>query len=187
MTGVYTIAPAVRTPEQVVSSFFDQTAGPLERPKPHDKHLWATLDGKVRLCRVWPGKLSTPGQPYPRQGGAVRWLRSFAVADRQTILRFHPGLGFHPCQRVPVESQTSLLGENNDQRTEWMKSHTLQMLSGQTDQLYHRLPPPGSTTQDPDRPTHSTPENRQLLRAQFALHGLSNLSVQRLADCLGCH
>ena len=46
VTGVYTIGTAVRTPEQVVSSFFDQTAGRLESKKKQNKHLWATLDGK---------------------------------------------------------------------------------------------------------------------------------------------
>ncbi len=53
VTGVYTIAPAERTPEQVVSSYFDQTARAGERSKPQNKQIWATLDGKeTALARL---------------------------------------------------------------------------------------------------------------------------------------
>ena len=136
VTGVYTIAPAVRTPEQVVSSFFDQTAGPLERPKPQNKHLWATLDGKdtalSRLAR----------QVIPRQGSHIQ--DKVALCDGCEALQsriakqfsdFTQVLDFIHANEYLWKVANSLLGENNDQRTEWMKSHTLQMLSGQTDQL----------------------------------------------------
>lgn len=53
VTSVYTIAPLIRTPQAAVDSFFDlaKPAFDLEpqkqaRPKPQNKHTWATLDGK---------------------------------------------------------------------------------------------------------------------------------------------
>lgn len=56
VTSAYTIAPALRTPEAVVASYFDlpqaefasetQHAADLFRPRPQNKHIWATLDGK---------------------------------------------------------------------------------------------------------------------------------------------
>src|SRR5437899_57201 len=46
LTGVYTIAPCVRTPEDVVESLFRETAPPAgraaERTGPQHKRLWVT-------------------------------------------------------------------------------------------------------------------------------------------------
>jgi len=57
VTSVYTIQAAPRTPEEIVASFFElpqdlqQPASP--HSKPHNKHIWATLDGKdVALSRL---------------------------------------------------------------------------------------------------------------------------------------
>lgn len=140
VTGVYTIAPAVRTPEQVVSSFFDQTDVPGERPKPQNKHLWATLDGKdtalVRLAR----------QAAPRQGSHIQ--DKVALCDgcealqsriAQQFLDFTQVLDFIHANEYLWKVANSLFGETDEQRTEWVKSHTLQMLSGQTDQLITEL------------------------------------------------
>jgi hypothetical protein len=54
VTSAYTIAPNIRTPEEVVESFFDlskaefsietQTPDGKTRPKPQNKLTWATLD-----------------------------------------------------------------------------------------------------------------------------------------------
>ncbi len=48
VTTVYTLARHPRTPQEVVDSFFDQTERKekVSRPKPQNKHVWATLDGK---------------------------------------------------------------------------------------------------------------------------------------------
>jgi len=45
VTSVYSIAPVLRTPEQVIASFYDQIHPP-KPSQPKNKHLWATLDGK---------------------------------------------------------------------------------------------------------------------------------------------
>jgi len=57
-TAVYTIAPCLRTPEQVTKSLFEPSAGvqadpsgeapaPTKRQGPRNKWLWATLTGKA--------------------------------------------------------------------------------------------------------------------------------------------
>ena len=50
VTAVYTIATNPRTPEDVVNSFFQpdkkKEKGKKMLPKPKNKHIWATLDGK---------------------------------------------------------------------------------------------------------------------------------------------
>lgn len=136
VTGIYTIAPAVRTPEQVVESFFDQTEAPGERPKPHNKHIWATLDGKTTaLARL-------AQQVSPRQGSHIQ--DQVALCDGCEALQsrlakqfptFTQVLDFIHANEYLWKVANSLLGETDEQRTEWVKSHTLHLLSGQTDQL----------------------------------------------------
>jgi hypothetical protein len=50
VTTVYTIKTAPRTPEEVIASFFELPQDPQPpapaHPKPQNKHIWATLDGK---------------------------------------------------------------------------------------------------------------------------------------------
>lgn len=44
VAAVYTIAPFVRTPEQILSELHPhQTALPLQRPRPEDKRVWASV------------------------------------------------------------------------------------------------------------------------------------------------
>ena len=57
VTAVYTIAAHLRTPEDVVNSFFQQNQGDkknkISPPKPQNKHIWTTLDGKeTALARL---------------------------------------------------------------------------------------------------------------------------------------
>jgi hypothetical protein len=136
VTGVYTIAPAMRTPEQVVSSFFDQIDELGERSKPQNKQIWATLDGKdtalVRLAR----------QVTPRQGSHIQdqvALCDGCEALQSRIAKHFPDfsqvLDFIHANEYLWDVANSLLGESDEQRIEWMKSHTLQILSGQTEQL----------------------------------------------------
>jgi hypothetical protein len=136
VTGVYTIAPAVRTPEQVVASFFDQTDGPGERSRPQNKHLWATLDGKD------PALLRLARQVTPRQGSHIQdqvALCDGCEALQSRIAKHFPDftqvLDFIHANEYLWKVANSLFGETAEQRTEWVQSHTLQMLSGQTDQL----------------------------------------------------
>jgi hypothetical protein len=57
VTTAYTIAINPRTPEDVVNSFFQQNKddekSKVSPPKPQNKHIWATLDGKeAALARL---------------------------------------------------------------------------------------------------------------------------------------
>jgi hypothetical protein len=44
VASVYTIAPYVRTPEEILSRMQGPHAPDLRRPKPHDKRVWASLE-----------------------------------------------------------------------------------------------------------------------------------------------
>jgi len=139
VTAVYSIAAKPRTPEEVVESYFnhEQSEKPsAPPPKPQNKHIWATLDGKdtalVRLSK----------QVNLRQGEHIQ--HKVALCDGCEALQsriaaqfadFTLTLDFIHADEYLWKVANSLLGETNDQRFEWMAQHTLQMLSGETAQI----------------------------------------------------
>ena len=140
VTTVYTVACAPRTPEEVVAGLFCQeedTPNPTSpSPGPQNKHIWATLEGKdVALDRLMK-------QVAPRQGSHIQ--HQVALCDGCEALQsriearfsdFTLVLDFiHPHEDL-WEVANSLLGETNEQRAEWVAAKTLQMLSGETEQV----------------------------------------------------
>jgi hypothetical protein len=141
VTTVYTIGPASRTPEEVVDHLFHpnqheakQQASPW--PKPQNKHVWATLDGKdTALARLVK-------QVEARQGDHI--LHKIALTDGDPALQTQVETHFpdfklildfiHPNEYL-WEVGTSLLGETNEQRTQWVAAQTLLMLLSQTEQV----------------------------------------------------
>ena len=95
VTAVYTIAAHPRTPKDVVNSFFQQNQNQekskISPPKPQNKHIWATLDGKkTALARLGQ-------QVEPRQGAHIQ--HKVALADgcealqeriKEQFPRFYP-------------------------------------------------------------------------------------------------
>lgn len=80
VTAVYTIAANPRTPEDVVDSFFQQNKddkkSKIAPPKPKNKHIWATLDGKVTaLARLGQ-------QVEPRQGAHIQHKVALVVVKK---------------------------------------------------------------------------------------------------------
>lgn len=146
VTTVYTIGYAPRTPEQVVTSFFYQEQSPSskkavsKRTKPQNKHVWATLEGKdTALARL-------AKQVAPRQGSHI--LHKVALCDGCEALQsrietrfpdFTLILDFIHANEYLWKVANSLLGETNEQRTEWVANRTLQMLSGETEQIIAEL------------------------------------------------
>jgi len=142
VTTVYTIDCVPRTPEQVVASFFHQNQHSDPKPttskrvKPQNKHIWATLDGKdIALDRL-------AKQVAPRQGRHI--LYRVALCDGCEALQarietrfpdFNLILDFVHANEYLWKVANSLLGENNEQRTDWVADRTLQMLSGETEQV----------------------------------------------------
>jgi len=142
VTTVYTISATPRTPEEVVTSFFNQNQGQAASKTdvpcsaPQNKHVWATLQGKdIALAR-----LAT--QVRLRQGSHSH--HKVALCDGCEALQsrlatqfpdFSQVLDFIHADEYLWDLANSLLGETDPQRTEWMVTHTRQMLSGQTDPL----------------------------------------------------
>jgi hypothetical protein len=140
VTTVYTTACAPRTPQRVVDSLFWQNSDPPEAPpehfRPQNKHIWATLDGKDAALDRLAKRVA------PRQGNHIQ--HQVALCDGCEALQsriedrfpdFHLILDLiHPNEDL-WEVANSLLGETNEQRDEWVADKTLQMLSGETEQI----------------------------------------------------
>jgi len=140
VTTVYTIAANPRTPEEVVNSFFrqneDNKKSKLPPPKPQNKHIWATLEGKeTALARL-------AQQVAPRQGSHIQ--HKVALADGCEALQerlkekfpdFTLILDFVHANEYLWKVANSLLGEGDNQRTQWVMEQTQLMLSGQTKQI----------------------------------------------------
>lgn len=140
VTTTYTIAENRRTPEEVVNRFFrqyeDNNKGKSSPPKPRNKHIWATLDGKkTALVRLQQ-------QVELRQG--VHIQHKVALADGCEALQeqlkeqfpdFTLILDFIHANEYLWKVANSLWGENDDRRTQWVMEQTHLMLSGHTKQI----------------------------------------------------
>jgi hypothetical protein len=143
VTTLYTITTAPRTPAEVIASFFKEKQLKKKRKKdakPKNKHIWATLDGKDAAL----ARLSI--QVALREGTHIR--HRVALCDgcealqSRLVLQFQDFvliLDFVHANEYLWDVANSLLGEASQQRLEWVKSRTLQILSGQTEQVIAEL------------------------------------------------
>lgn len=140
VTTVYTIKTAPRTPEEVVASFFELPQNPqppaAAHPKPQNKHIWATLDGKEAAL----SRLSL--QVARRQGDHIQ--HKVALCDGCEALQsriaaqfsdFSLVLDFIHASEYLWDVANCLLGETHPDRLDWMADQTLRILSGQTQQV----------------------------------------------------
>ncbi len=138
VTTVYTIAPHPRTPQAVVDSFFDQKESKekVSRPKPQNKHVWATLDGKdTALDRLLKQAANREGEHIQHRVALCDGCEALQTRLEDRFETFTLILDFIHANEYLWDVANSLLGENHLQRLAWMKEHTLQILSSQTEQL----------------------------------------------------
>jgi hypothetical protein len=135
VTSVYTLIPIPRTPQSVVASLFHATPQDQEatRPHPHNKWLWATLEGKEAA-------LAFTSEQVSRQNG-LHIRHRVALTDGSEALQtrmqsqfpdFTPVLDFIHADEYLWKAANALLGETAEHRTTWVETRTLQMLCGQT-------------------------------------------------------
>ncbi len=140
LTGVYTIAPCVRTPQDVVASLFRETAAPAardeERTGPQHKRLWVTLAGKDAALA------EAAAQVQAREGPHI--VHRVALTDGSIPLQER--VQRHAPQMILVldlihgteylwKVANALLGETHPQRTAWVKARTLLLLQSHADQV----------------------------------------------------
>lgn len=139
VTSVYTIAAQVRTPQEVVDSFFQQTptatTGQEKKPRcrPQHKHIWATLDGKdAALERLGQQVAGRDGEHIVDRVALCDGCQALQTRLTKQFPDFSLILDFIHADEYLWDVANSLLGETNPQRLDWMADYTLKILSGQT-------------------------------------------------------
>lgn len=146
VTSAYTIAPAIRTPEAVVDSYFDLSKAEFaketqlpdghSRSKPKNKHVWATLDGKdVALSRLSRQLNLHEGQHIQERVALCDGCEALQLRMAIHLRGFTILLDFIHASEYLWKVANVLLGETNERRIAWMAEKTFLMLSGKTDQL----------------------------------------------------
>lgn len=136
VTCVYTLVPWVRTPQEVVDSFFKKSPAPYATQPvtgPLNKRWWATLTGKEAAL------IFTRKQAQAQEGAHI--THRVALTDGSESLQrqvqkqfpdFTLILDMVHASEYLWEASNALLGESSPDRTNWVSERTLQMLSGQT-------------------------------------------------------
>jgi hypothetical protein len=140
LTAVYTIAPTVRTPEEVVESLFrdraaERGAGDAARDAregPRHKRLWATLAGKDAALAEAAAQVARRDGPHIAHRVA---LTDGSQALQERVGRHFPAytlvLDLIHATEYLWKAANALLGEANPRRTAWVKARTLQLLRSQ--------------------------------------------------------
>lgn len=150
VTGIYTIQPHLRTPEQVVKALLHDIDGDEEsravttsqpqRPTPVGKELRATLAGKdIAFERLTE-------RVVQREGVHIQHRVALTDGDDALQRRVSNGLSkftlvldiIHSSEYL-WDAANALLGETHPDRTTWVKKHLLCVLSGKTTDVIHTL------------------------------------------------
>ena len=161
VTSLYTIAPYVRTPQEVVAALLQDRDRPPEaaRPKPMGKELRATLAGKtVALTRLVE-------RARPREGPHIHdhvALTDGAEALQKRIETHFPQhtlvLDIIHATDYLWDAANALLGETHAGRTPWVRTHLEAVLAGQTHTVITALE---AAAQEPGR---TATQRKALLR-----------------------
>jgi hypothetical protein len=142
VTGLYTIAPYPRTPQEVVAALLQEPGGPepAARPRPEGKELRATLAGKAVAMRRLAQRVGHREGPSIQQRVA---LTDGAEALQQPLVAQFPEhtlvLDIIHATEYLWDTANALLGETHPQRTVWVRAYLESLLAGQTDAVITAL------------------------------------------------
>lgn len=141
LTGLYTSAPCVRTPQDVVDSLFRETSARVEeraeeRSGPQHKRLWVTLAGKDAALREAAAQVQAREGPHIVHRVA---LTDGSIPLQDRVQRHVPQMTLvldliHGTEYL-WKAANALLGETHPQRTAWVKARTLLLLQSHADQV----------------------------------------------------
>ena len=140
LTAIYTIAPAVRTPEAVVESLFRdpaQAAGGdadrAAREGPRHKRLWVTLAGKDAALAEAAARVARRDGTHITHRVA---LTDGSQALQERVQRHFPTftlvLDLIHVTEYLWKAANALHGETDPRRTAWVKTRTLRLLRSQS-------------------------------------------------------
>jgi hypothetical protein len=148
VTSLYTIAPRIRTPQQVVASLFQRQqppaqSGPLDqrtRVRPQHKQVWVTLSGKDAALKHLAEQINKRAGPQIQHHVA---LTDGSEPLQQRMLRYCPTctlvLDLIHALEYLWKAANALLGETHAQRSSWVAERTLRLLSGQASAVISEL------------------------------------------------
>jgi hypothetical protein len=149
VTGLYTIAPYPRTPQEVVAALLQDSGGPepAARPQPVDKELRATLAGKAVAMRRLAQRAAQREGPQIEPRVA---LTDGAEALQQQLVTHFLAYIFildiiHATEYL-WDAANALLGETHPQRLAWVRAYLEALVAGQTDAVITAL---AAEVQDP--------------------------------------
>jgi len=148
VTALYTIAPRVRTPQQVIDSLFKSPTPPTDRARrtggartaPQQKRLWVTLQGKDAAIEELARQLHKRDSAHIQHRVA---LTDGSEPLQQRMRQYCPTytlvLDLIHAVEYLWQAANALLGETHPQRTGWVADRVLQVLSGRTDAVIANL------------------------------------------------
>lgn len=138
--AVYTVAPYVRTAQDVVDALFKKVAPPGQRPRPCHKQVFASMQGKERTIKrlaAWTAQ---------REGEHIR--ERVALTDgseplQRQVLEKLPGFSLvldmiHVDEHL-WEAGSAIYGETDPHRDNWVAAQLLDILSSRTETVIQRL------------------------------------------------
>lgn len=160
VTGLYTMAPYPRTPQEVVGALLQEPGRPepAARPRPEGKELRATLAGKAVALSRLAQRVAQRDGPHIQQRVA---LTDGAEALQQQLMTHFPQytliLDIIHATEYLWDAANALLGETHPHRAAWVRAYLESLLAGQTDAVIAALEAEGHA------PTH-TAAQRQAVR-----------------------
>lgn len=142
VTGLYTIAPYPRTPQEVVATLLQEPnrPEPAAHPRPEGKELRATLEGKAVAMRRLVERAAQCEGPHIQQRVA---LTDGAEALQQQVVTHFPEytliLDIIHATEYLWDTANALLGETHPQRLAWVRAYLEPLLAGQTDAVITAL------------------------------------------------
>jgi hypothetical protein len=149
VTGLYTIVPYPRTPQEVVGALL-QAPGrpePAARPRPEGKELRATLEGKAVALSRLAQRVAQRHGPHIQQRVAL--TDGAEALQRQLVSHFPEHtlvLDIIHATEYLWDAANALLGETHPQRLAWVHEYLEALLAGQADAVIAALEAEG---QDP--------------------------------------
>jgi hypothetical protein len=135
VTALYTIAPYVRTPQDVLFALMHDPGPPHAptRPRPLQKELRATLDGKATaIKRLAQRAAIREGRHIHDRVALTDGAEPLQVQMQTQLKGYTLVLDIIHATDYLWDSATALLGETHAGRTPWVRQHLEAILMGQT-------------------------------------------------------
>lgn len=142
VTALYTIAPYVRTPQDVLAALLHEPgqADQKQRPRPLQKELRATLEGKAcAVSRLAQRAALRDGRQIVSRVALTDGAEPLQVQMQTQLPGYSLVLDIIHVTDYLWASATALVGETSRERTPWVRRHLERILIGQTAEVIAEL------------------------------------------------